>query len=138
MTTAQRRREWEASPPLGTRSMRPLQTWGLRLMCSLTLAVALGGEGRGGPYPFPLVAPPGKETQEPLMPIPPLVVEDGLQTQLGERLFHDPQLSHDNRRSCATCHPLDRGGMDRQLHALAGNGLTRLRNTPTFFNVGLT
>jgi cytochrome c peroxidase len=64
-------------------------------------------------------------------------VEDGPQTQLGERLFHDPQLSHDNRQSCATCHPLDRGGMDGQPRAMALDGLPRLRNTPTIFNVGL-
>jgi cytochrome c peroxidase len=137
MTAAQRRWEREASPSLGTRSTRPLQAWGLRLVCSLTLAVALAGEGHGGPYPLPLLAPSGKETQEPLTPIPPPVVEDGPQTQLGERLFHDPQLSHDNRQSCATCHPLDRGGMDGQPRAMAVDGLSRLRNTPTIFNVGL-
>jgi cytochrome c peroxidase len=60
-----------------------------------------------------------------------------MQTQLGERLFHDPQLSHDNRQSCATCHPLDRGGMDGWPRAMALNGLARLRNTPTIFNAGL-
>jgi len=56
---------------------------------------------------------------------------------LGERLFHDPQLSHDNRQSCATCHPLARGGMDGWPRAMAQNGLSHLRNTPTIFNVGL-
>src|SRR5262245_29854579 len=137
MTTVQRHREREASLLLGTCSTRSLLTWGLRLMCSLTLAVALGGEGRGGPYSLPVLAPSGKETQEPLTPIPSPVVEDGPQTRLGERLFHDARLSHDNRHSCATCHPLDRGGMDGQRRAMAVDGLARLRNTPTIFNVGL-
>src|SRR5262249_28482955 len=106
--------------------------------CSLTLAVALRGAGYGGPlFPSP-AAPSERRTQEPLTPIPPPVVEDPLQTQLGERLFHDPQLSHDNQQSCATFHPLDRGGMDgRWPRAIAQNGLSRLRNTPTIFNVGL-
>ncbi|MGE0684240.1 MAG: cytochrome-c peroxidase [Candidatus Binatia bacterium] len=137
MVTVQRCRERKASPSLGTRATRLLLAWGPRLMCSLTLAAALGGEGRSQPYPLPVEAPLGKETHEPLTPMPPPVEENGLQIQLGERLFHDPQLSHGNRRSCATCHPLDRGGMDGQPNALAMDGLSHLRNTPTIFNVGL-
>src|SRR5215470_14830778 len=95
-------------PSLETRSTRLLQAWSFRLVCSLTLAVGLRGAVYGGPlFPSP-AAPSERRTQEPLTPIPPPVVEDPLQTQLGERLFHDPQLSHDNQQSCATCHPLDR------------------------------
>jgi len=71
------------------------------------------------------------------MPIPPPVAEDLRHTQLGERLFHDPQLSHDNQQSCATCHPLDRGGMDGGPRAMALDGQSHLRNTPTIFNIGL-
>jgi len=137
MTTVQRRREREASPPLGTHSTRPLLAWWLQLTCSLTLTVALRGVGYGGPLSPSYAAPLERGTQEPLTPIPPPIVKDGPQIQLGERLFHDPQLSHDNRQSCATCHPLDRGGMDGQPRAIAVDGLSRLRNTPTIFNVGL-
>lgn len=71
------------------------------------------------------------------MPMPTLVAEDSRHLQLGERLFHDPHLSHDNQQSCATCHPLARGGMDGRPWAQALGGQSRLRNTPTIFNVGL-
>jgi cytochrome c peroxidase len=137
MTAARRRLEQEASPPLGIRSTRLLLAWGLRLLCSLILVVALRGVGYGEPLSPSYATPPERGTHEPLSPILLSVVEDGPQTQLGERLFHDPQLSHDNRQSCATCHPLDRGGMDGQPRAMAVDGLPRLRNTPTIFNVGL-
>ena len=123
--------------PLGTPSPRSLSVWHLRLVGVLTLIVALRGTGTGAPLPPPSIGAPGNTTHEPLSPILLPVVENGPQTRLGERLFHDPQLSHDNRQSCATCHPLDRGGMDGQPRARAVDGLLRLRNTPTIFNVGL-
>jgi len=138
MTAPRRRLEYEASPPLGTRSTRPLLTWGLRLACSLILTVALRDIGYGEVLSSPYAAPPERETHEPLSPILLSVVDDEPQIRLGERLFHDPRLSHDNRQSCATCHPLDRGGMDGQPRAIAVDGLPRLRNTPTIFNVGLS
>jgi cytochrome c peroxidase len=138
VTAAQRRLKREASLPLRTCSwQRGRWAWSRWLLCSLTLAMALGGEGRGRSSPSLSFASPASGTQEPLTPIPPPVVEDPLQTQLGERLFHDPRLSHDNRQSCATCHPLDHGGMDGWPRAMALDGQLRLRNTPTIFNVGL-
>ncbi len=124
-------------PSLGTRPTILLSVWSLRLACSLTLALVFGGMGVGEPLPAPSLVTPGQGAQEPLTPIPLPVVALTPQTQLGERLFHDPQLSHDNQQSCATCHPLDRGGMDGWPRAMALNGLSRLRNTPTIFNVGL-
>ncbi len=138
MTAARRRLEQKVSLPLRMCSTRPSLAWGLRLACSLTLVVALRGVGYGGSLSPLHVALSERGTHEPLSPILLPIVEDGPQTRLGERLFHDPQLSHDNRRSCATCHPLDRGGMDGQPRAVAVDGLPRLRNTPTIFNVGLS
>lgn len=123
--------------PSGTPSPRSLSAWRLRLVGVLTLIVALRGTGTGAPLPPPSIGAPGNTTQEPLTPILLVTTDKPKQTQLGERLFHDPQLSHDNRQSCATCHPLDRGGMDGQPRAIAVDGLPRLRNTPTIFNVGL-
>src|SRR5437867_3438163 len=32
---------------------------------------------------------------------------------VGSLLFHDPRLSHDDGVSCATCHSLSMGGVDR-------------------------
>jgi cytochrome c peroxidase len=84
----------------------------------------------------PLV-PSAAAPQEPIVPIPLQLASDPTRVALGERLFHDVQLSHDNTRSCATCHPLAHGGMDGQPRAISANGILPLRNTPTIFNVGL-
>lgn len=56
---------------------------------------------------------------------------------LGRRLFHEKRLSADNSVSCATCHPLDKFGMDglkvaRGIHGQLGN-----RNTPSVYNAAL-
>ena len=87
------------------------------------------------PYMHP--EPPAPEAQEPITPIPLSLALDPQRVALGERLFHDVRLSHDNTRACTTCHPLQRGGMDGQSHASVANGTAFLRNTPTIFNVGL-
>jgi cytochrome c peroxidase len=50
-----------------------------------------------------------------LEPIRPMSAAQGLDAKkvaLGEKLFHDPRLSADNTLSCASCHPLARGGAD--------------------------
>jgi cytochrome c peroxidase len=60
---------------------------------------------------------------------------DPARVQLGNWLFSDPDLSHSRATSCASCHPLDRGGVDGRRRALAADGRQRLRNTPTVFNV---
>lgn len=75
------------------------------------------------------------EDSEPLAPLPLTVVENPLRVALGERLFHDPRLSHRSERSCATCHPLARGAMDGRKRG-QGAGGAQLRNTPTLHNVG--
>ncbi len=128
----------EASFPFRMGSTRSLLARGLRFACSLTLVLTLRDVGYGELISALYSAPPQSGTPEPLSPILSPVMEDGPQTRLGERLFHDPRLSHDNRQSCATCHPLDRGDMDGQPRALAVDGLPRLRNTPTIYNVGLS
>lgn len=53
---------------------------------------------------------------------------------LGERLFHDPRLSSDNTLSCASCHDLRYGGIDRAVTATGVNGQIGPINTPTVFN----
>src|SRR5262245_13248928 len=74
--------------------------------------------------------------QEPITPLPLSVDLDPKRVALGERLFNDVQLSRDNTKSCAACHPLDQGGMDGRRSATSANDSSPARNTPTIFNVG--
>src|SRR5262245_53089181 len=73
--------------------------------------------------------------QEPLQPIPRTPPLDAAKVALGARLFHDTRLSGNTERSCATCHPLDRGGTDGQAWPL--DHVPGVRNTPTVFNAAL-
>src|SRR5712671_315198 len=45
-----------------------------------------------------------RATQEPITPIPAMPAQDTRRLELGERLFSDQRLSHDNIRSCRSCH----------------------------------
>jgi len=75
---------------------------------------------------------------EPIVPISPGPPQNPRRVALGERLFRDTRLARDGQRSCATCHPLERGGMDGRPRAITADGTLHPRNTPTIFNVGLS
>jgi cytochrome c peroxidase len=115
------------------------RTWHGRSLClvgSLVCACVLMA------HTIPATAPPSRPqappaAQAPIVPIPLALALDPARVALGERLFHDVRLSHDKTRACATCHPLERGGMDGRPRALTAHGTLHLRNTPTVFNVGL-
>jgi cytochrome c peroxidase len=118
------RRAWYAG-----RVLAPL-VGAAALVLGTNVALALFGPGM-----TPAATPqPG----EPIAPMPAGPMLDPLRVALGERLFHDVRLSGDRGRSCATCHPLDRGGMDGQPRARTAGGELHPRNTPTIFNVGLS
>jgi cytochrome c peroxidase len=53
---------------------------------------------------------------------------------LGRILYHDPRLSLADDVSCATCHPLDRFGVDGLPLSIGHNGQPGARNSPTVFN----
>jgi cytochrome c peroxidase len=46
------------------------------------------------------------------VPIPLSLALDPQRVALGERLFNDVKLSHDNTRSCATGYPLAGDGLE--------------------------
>lgn len=73
-------------------------------------------------------------TNEPISPIPPSVDLDGRKVELGERLFNDPVLSHDDSVSCATCHSLTKGGTDQLTRSIGIGGHSGSINAPTVFN----
>jgi cytochrome c peroxidase len=75
--------------------------------------------------------------QEPITPIPPAPIQDPRQVALGDRLFHDPRLSHDHTLSCSSCHDLATNGAEpggAKSRAGSGPNLT----TPTVFNAALS
>ena len=72
-------------------------------------------------------------------PIQPIAIDSNLderKVRLGEALFNDPQLSKDNSISCASCHGLTTGGVDRLSHSIGINGAVGSINAPTVFNSG--
>jgi len=76
-------------------------------------------------------------TDEPITPIPEPPATDPLKTRLGERLFSDPRLSHDNSRNCSSCHDLSVNGASRARYDAAISGSSLPLNTLTVFNASL-
>lgn len=56
--------------------------------------------------------------------------------ELGDLLYHDSRLSGDATVSCATCHALDKGGVDRLKVSTGIKGQAGSINAPTVFNSG--
>jgi cytochrome c peroxidase len=112
------------------------------LVALLVLVVLLYGVMRGVQQSARRApVPPGPSVAENvaavavIVPLPRTVAADPARAALGARLFADPQLSRDATRSCASCHPLERGGVDGQRRAHASDGKALLRNTPSIFNL---
>jgi cytochrome c peroxidase len=71
---------------------------------------------------------------EPITPLPRSIAVDARKVDLGRRLFADPRLSADGTISCATCHDLNTGGVDRRVHSRGIGGQQGTINAPTVFN----
>ena len=74
---------------------------------------------------------------EPIQPLPQYTARDKKKIYLGELLFNDPRLSNDDSISCATCHNLETGGVDRLARSVGVYGNVGDINSPTVFNSGL-
>ena len=88
------------------------------------------------PIDVPLEAN-GTAADEPITPIPAPPVIDSLKIKLGGRLFGDLRLSHDNSRSCSSCHDLRTNGATAKSHDLGVDGSSLSLNTLTVFNAAL-
>ncbi|MCU7834529.1 MAG: cytochrome-c peroxidase [gamma proteobacterium symbiont of Taylorina sp.] len=73
---------------------------------------------------------------EQMKPLPDKLVFDSKKVALGQRLFNEKKLSHDNTISCASCHDFNRGGTDRLATSVGINGAKGEFNSPTVFNSG--
>jgi len=74
--------------------------------------------------------------QEPITPIPSPRAQDPRRLLLGERLFSDRRLSHDNTHGCSSCHDIGTNGASANVHDTP-EGQPMALNTPTVFNVSL-
>ena len=88
------------------------------------------------PEKAPLLPPAAARISEPIQPIPGVLNLNPKKVALGERLFHEPLLSGDGTVSCASCHNLETGGVDRKPRSTGINGAVGRINTPTVFNAG--
>jgi cytochrome c peroxidase len=76
--------------------------------------------------------------EEPITPIPAPPDEDPLKLALGEQLFQDTRLSHDNRHACSSCHDIHSNGIDGETHDVGRDGSESRINTNTVFNAALS
>lgn len=121
------------------------------LLVPVALAASLSGQAHPATsqpgrlnfdYSKVVVSPPSKPESEPIQPIPSqqeMLEEMEVEfhperAHLGELLFHDTRLSTDNTISCASCHDLRYGGIDRAPTAMGIRGQRGPANTPTVFN----
>jgi cytochrome c peroxidase len=80
---------------------------------------------------------PAHISTEPIPPLPLALALDQRKVELGQRLFHEAKLSGDGTISCASCHNLASGGVDRLPFARGIGGQEGAINVPTVFNSGL-
>jgi cytochrome c peroxidase len=117
-----------------------MKNWlpGLILILLVGMAIMLGWQYRSRQYsPVEVTTLAADMSNEPITPLPLAAEADNRKVALGEQLFNDPRLSHDNTVSCASCHSLNLGGTDGLVHSLGIGGQTGPINAPTVFNSGL-
>jgi cytochrome c peroxidase len=78
-----------------------------------------------------------RASQEPITPIPAARGLDPQRVLLGEQLFSDRRLSHNNTHSCSSCHDIGTNGATANVHD-SREGQPIALNTPTVFNVSLS
>ena len=84
-------------------------------------------------------APRPGSGQEPIAPIPAAPDQDPQRLLLGEQLFRDRRLSHDDTRSCFTCHDTRSNGASANAnrHDVTPAGQQLPLTTPSVFNAAL-
>jgi cytochrome c peroxidase len=109
--------------------------------CAITICVLIYGCLQPSPAPSQSIGEPLESNStvadEPITPIPGPPTIDPLKIKLGEQLFGDPRLSHDNSRSCSSCHDLGTNGASRKSHDVGLDGSSLPLNTLTVFNAAL-
>jgi len=88
-------------------------------------------------YTLSMTQEPASAATDVITPLPLTLALDSRKVALGERLFNDPALSRDGTVSCAHCHNLAAGGVDRLPRSIGIGGKEGSINAPTVFNSGL-
>src|SRR6476659_2987947 len=107
---------------------------GCRVACLLLALVCLTAASPATTQSPTLQARAGLE---PIKPIPAGPAQDPRRLVLGERLFSDPRLSHDDTHSCSSCHDIQTNGASGNAHDSRPEGRPLALNTPTVFNASL-
>jgi cytochrome c peroxidase len=107
---------------------------GCRVACLLLALVCLNAVSPATAQTPTLQARP---SLEPIKPIPATPAQDPRRLVLGERLFSDPRLSHDDTHSCSSCHDIQTNGASGNAHDSRPEGRPLALNTPTVFNASL-
>ena len=97
--------------------------------------IAWAKEARKNKYVSPTVAE--EFANEPVQPLMASIATDPAKVALGFDLYHDTRLSGDNTISCATCHGLNTGGVDRKQYSEGIHGQFGGVNAPTVYNAAL-
>ncbi|GBR51953.1 cytochrome c peroxidase [Neokomagataea thailandica NBRC 106555] len=71
---------------------------------------------------------------EVVQPIPQVVAVDWKKAALGRTLYFDKHLSGDGTLNCASCHGLDKGGVDNLVTSTGINGQSGPINAPSVYN----
>ena len=111
---------------------------------AVLIVTILGGGGmvyldQAGSVRPPVITLPQQQASveaEPVTPLPLTVPLDNRKVELGRRLFHDTKLSSDGSVSCASCHSLAKGGVDRLIRSRGIGDKEGGINAPTVFNSG--
>lgn len=74
---------------------------------------------------------------EPVQPLMDSLPTDPAKVALGFKLYHDVRLSANNTVSCATCHPLDKAGVDGLQTSTGIYDQKGFINAPTVYNAAL-
>jgi cytochrome c peroxidase len=90
------------------------------------------------------VAAPASPAASPLIgsdaaiiPVPPPPAVDPLKLMLGERLFNDRRLSHDDKLACSSCHDVHTNGADDNHRMTARDGSPMPFSVLSVFNAAL-
>jgi len=109
--------------------------------CAVAISiVVLGGLQLAAASSQPLDQRPESDdvgSEEPITPVPEPPPVDPRKVKLGERLFGDPRLSHDNSRSCLSCHDVSTNGASTKRQDVGLDGANLPLNTLTVFNATL-